>query len=480
MTFWGEVKDNLKNRVSSHNYDSWFRDIECLERDSDTVYLGVENPFLKAWIEENYLGLISDSIGAVTGRTYEVEIRVWDQQPQTLEAGDDAPDECAIDVAEDKAARVARLDAESAVTWPGRAEQSDSSKTDSGRRSPTASCDYEPESRDRTFDGFVSGPENEFAKEACCALGRKDTSFQLLYIYAGVGLGKTHLLEAIASGARRRGDDVRKLSSETFMNQMVRAIKANNMDVFRRQMRQGLDLFLLDDVQFLAGKEATQVELFHTLNALDASPAMVAITGNRAPASLEGMDDRLKNRLVGGLCVDIQPPGSQTRAKILRRKAEHRGVTLADDVVEFLANQLPANVRQLEGVVTRLVAKAELLDRTIRVPMVRKELERLDLDRQLGMTPVRIIETVAREFDVTASQLKGNGRKRKVTFPRQVAMYLAREHTDKSYPQLGEAFGGKDHTTVLAAFRKVNKRLEEGDNEMQKAVDRVESSLGLQ
>jgi chromosomal replication initiator protein len=491
---WDAALRDLEEKVRTDTFDFWFTSIEFGRHQDGTVHLVVDDEFFRAWIEENYLDLIEDSLTTVAGEPTRVEIAVEggdesddkdpeDQQVQLVEETDDRV-----------AARVGRIDDDDG-------EANDTSDPESARTSaPTPSSEpaAEPtpdegptdeQHRERvleaglnpryTFDEFVVGSSNQFVHAACVAVANKPAeSYNPLFIFGGVGLGKTHLLQAVGNRLLRNNPNLRvaNLSSEDFMNQVITSIRQEKMNEFRTEFRNRCDVLLIDDIQTIAGKDATQKEFFHTFNALYNSGKQIVITSDQPPQELPGVEERLASRFAWGLCADIQSPEMETRVAILEKKAAADDIELEDEVAIMLAKNIRSNVRELEGTLVRLSAQAKLTEQPITVEMAEDMLERMNIDHEVEVGVDKIIRATAEHFDITPTDIKGSRRTRAISKPRQYAMYLARKHTDHSYPELGRKFGGKDHTTVLAACQKLEDLVEE-DSEIADLMDELETEI---
>ncbi|MCB0029118.1 MAG: chromosomal replication initiator protein DnaA, partial [Anaerolineales bacterium] len=310
-----------------------------------------------------------------------------------------------------------------------------------------------------TFANFVVGPSNQLAHAAAQAVAEKPgSSYNPLFIYGGVGLGKTHLLQAIGHRCLEQGFSVCYVTSETFTNDLIAAIRQRRTEQFRSKYRT-TDVLLIDDVQFVAGKESTQEELFHTFNDLHREGRQVILSSDRPPKAMVTLEERLRSRFAWGLMADIQMPAVETRAAILRIKAESNGLHLSDDVIELMASAVRNNIRELEGALTKVIAYAQLTGVEIDRSLVERVLADL-IKRPRKVTVDRVLETVAQHYGVSEAALLGASRSRTVAFPRQIVMYLARTETDASLPQIGRRLGGRDHSTVLYGYEKINGLLE--------------------
>ncbi|NUN15325.1 MAG: chromosomal replication initiator protein DnaA, partial [Myxococcales bacterium] len=358
---------------------------------------------------------------------------------------------------------------------------SGSAETDSMRSVTPArpdhdQLDFSPHYR---FDTFVVGPSNQFAHAACQAVAESPArNYNPLFIYGGVGLGKTHLLQAIGNYIRLRKPSMRikYISSESYINELIHCIRNDRMDDFRRRYRAHCDVLLIDDIQFIAGKDRTQEEFFHTFNSLYSSNKQIVVTSDRVPQDMPGLEERLRTRFQWGLIADIQAPEVETRIAILEKKAERESIRLPEDVAMFLATNIKSNVRELEGSLIRLNAYATLIGADIQLPMAKNVLKDLLNESSKTISSEKIIRDVANFTDLKVADLKGPRRHKMVALPRMIAMYLCRELTSDSYPELGRKFGNRDHSTVINAVNKVEKLLVE-DPSVQKMVHQLRALI---
>jgi chromosomal replication initiator protein len=332
-----------------------------------------------------------------------------------------------------------------------------------------------------TFSSFVVGSSNQLPHAASVAVANAvGLKYNPLFIYGGVGLGKTHLLHAIGNGVRGQyaGARICYISTEQFMNEFVSSLRNNKMETFRRRFRKDLDVLLMDDIQFIAGKDGTQDEFFHTFNSLYDGNKQIVLTSDKYPQEIPELEERLRSRFQWGLIADIQPPEFETRLAILRKKAEDEGIPLPNDVALYLADSIKSNVRELEGSLINLAAHASLENRRIDISFARETLKKVIALHQTSLTVESVQQTVCKHFNVSLSDLRGPRRHRSIAFPRQVAMYLCRKVLNSSYPELGEQFGGKDHTTALAACRKIERLVTE-DVDVRSKVEALERLLHM-
>jgi chromosomal replication initiator protein len=454
---WDEAVDRLRSRVSPQNYDMWLRPIEVISFDGSTLRLRAPNSYVRLWFESNFL---SSLIAEIHELGHDVRIEF---EPDSTEARPPLPPD--------------------PVPEPLRVESS-------SPRIATAPPEIRPEevivapeaaslNPRYTFDTFVAGPSNQLAFAASqAAASSYPPKYNPVFVCGGVGLGKTHLLHAIGHQhlAHRPGSRIVYLSSERFMNEYVLAIKTGKMHDFRRNYREGIDVLLIDDVQFLAGKEGTQDEFFHTFNALHENHKQIVLTADRKPHEISDIADRLRTRFAWGLLADIEPPELEVRIAILRKKAAVEAVTLPDDVALYIASSIKSNVRELEGALIRLAAYASLSKRRIDLEFAQETLGAAITRPREIITVETIIKAVASYYGLKSSDIKSERRHKSVATPRAVAMYLARHHTKDSYPDLARAFGGKHHTTVISAVQKIIERLKD-DASLRSEIHAIEGMI---
>ena len=419
--------------LSADTYNLWFAPLRPVAMDAQHVTLEVANDFCEVWLKDNYLGLIQEVLGVASGRPLRVKFK-------TAETGG-APAQLEL-VKESSKAKISEPP-------PERPAQSASHETG-----------FNPKN---TFDTFVVGANNNFSYAAALAVAQAPgKSYNPLFLYGGVGLGKTHLLHAIGQHvvAQKKGARVAYVSSEKFTNEYIDGIQNNNLAKFRKKYRQ-TDVLLIDDIQFLAGKERIQEEFFHTFNALHESHKQIVLTCDRPASEIQNLEHRLVSRFEWGLVTDLQPPDIEMRVAILKKKADFMKVTLQDDVLNFLANRIRSNVRRLEGALIRVASYSSLTGRKLTLEVVEGLLrEILHEEGRYAISIETIQKKVAEHFDLRLSDMSSKRRPENIAFPRQIAMFLARQMTESSLSSIGESFGGRDHGTVLHACRLVKDRME--------------------
>lgn len=420
---WQATLGHLKMEMSKAAFDTWVRSTEFLSHDANTFTIGVQNAYARDWLESRLSSTVSRSLTGLMKSGQTVKFVVFQKD---LELPDeDAPMEFEASSYEDLPSNI------------------------------TINSRY-------TFENFVVGASNRLAHAACLAVAESPSrAYNPLFLYGGVGLGKTHLLHAIGNAAHRQHLQVQYVSSEEFTNDLINSIRTHTTASFRERYRRS-DVLLIDDIQFIAGKESTQEEFFHTFNTLHGQNKQIVVSSDRPPKAMVTLEERLRSRFEGGLTVDIQPPDLETRMAILRSKAERAGRQVPDEIVETIARQIQSNIRELEGALTRVLAFSDLSGLPLTIQLVGSALADL-LPQHSAMEPRVIVSTVATAFGVTPERMLGRDRSREIALPRQVAMYLLREVANISLPQIGQALGGRDHTTVMYACDKVADLIERDD-----------------
>lgn len=422
---WGEARELIKEKITHQTFDRWFSPIKFVELRDDRVLLEVPNKFFKNWVSEKYARLINDILKRLSGKEMTVSFVL-----PTVTASFKAPER--------------RVPSKGGTALP---------------QKTGLNLKY-------NFEDFVIGPSNRFAHAASLAVSESPAkAYNPLFLYGGVGLGKTHLMQAIGNkaGADIKGLKVLYISSEQFTIQLIGAIQNRTANKFRQTYR-NVDILLIDDIHFIRGKEATQEEFFHTFNALHDAHKQIVISSDRSPKDIPGLEERLVSRFEWGLVTDIQPPDLETRIAILRKKAERETIHISDDVTFFIAEKIKSNIRELEGALIRVVAYAKLMGGDMSVGLVKEVLKDMVLGDEVKVSVEHIQKKVVEYFNIRLSDIKGKKRSRAIVYPRQVAMYLARDLTDYSLPEIGGFFGGKDHTTVMHACEKISVDIKKNKN----------------
>ena len=426
---WCAAQETLREMLTADIYNLWFAPVQAVNLDADSISLLVANDFCELWLKDNYLPLIQEILKKITGRKLSATFLVATpgmngDPPSSIHSKQTTPEE----LVEKSAAPKENL--------------------------------FNPRN---TFETFVVGNNNSFAHAAALGVAQlPGKSYNPLFLYGGVGLGKTHLLHAIGQYivAHKKAARVSYVSCEKFTNEYIDAIQNKLLFKFRKRYRQ-TDVLLIDDIQFLAGKEGIQEEFFHTFNALHDAHRQIVLTCDRPVGQIQNLEHRLVSRFEWGLVTDLQPPDVETRIAILRKKEKSMGVALPDEIIAFIADRIRSNVRRLEGALIRSASYASLTGKQLTVPMVESLLrEVLHEEGRLVITIEVIQKKVAEHYDIRISDLTGKRRPENIVFPRQVAMFLSRQLTGNSLNAIGEAFGGRDHGTVLHACRLVQDRME--------------------
>jgi chromosomal replication initiator protein len=478
---WTRVLEALAHKLNDRTIDTLLRPLEALDATHDALgnvfFLQAPNEFSREWVSRNYEPLIQEQLQVVTGTTWSL---YWTVKPVAPSESNSSTVPNGISSNPPPPARKAPAPA---ARRPVAARSTTIHTGGSGLTIASPAPATGSISRGLhpkyTFEHFVTGPSNQLAHAAALASsGSAGRRFNPLFLCGGTGLGKTHLVNAIGHRILEQKHDARivYVSAEHFMNEFITSVKSGTMAEFRERYRNACDALLLDDVQFLAGKEQTQEEFFHTFNALYLQEKPIVLTSDVPPQDLEGIPDRLVSRFASGLVAEIYTPELETRVAILRKKAELEGILLTDEAAFTLANAIASNVRDLEGMLMKLAIKASLAGRSgVDVSMVS---EALRLPSRTSVSTVEDIQrAVCEHYRIRLVQLTGKDRHQEVALPRQVAMYLCRERLGTSFPQLGARFGGKDHTTVISAVNKIKKLLADG-HPVRSDIDAIATRLG--
>ena len=433
---WQHVLEHIRRNITEVEYHTWFERIRPLGIREGVLELAVPTSFALDWIKRHYAPLIQEALGLL-------------------------------------GAQVPRFDL---LVVPGAAQPV---QVDIFQAAPQADQGKSKLNPKYTFENFVVGPNNNLAHAAAVAVAESPgKAYNPLFIYGGVGLGKTHLMHAVGHSVAKRFPSLKieYVSTETFTNELINAIREDRMAEFRERYR-SVDLLLVDDVQFIAGKERTQEEFFHTFNALFEAHKQIILSSDRPPKDILTLEARLRSRFEWGLITDIQPPDLETRIAILKMNAEQRGLRIGEDVLEYIARQVTSNIRELEGALMRVVAYASLNGVELTRQVAAKALSDIFAPREVEVDPQEIVRVVAEHFGLRPEDLVGGGRRKEVVLPRQMAMFLVRELTRASLPEIGQLFGGRDHTTVLYAIQKVQE-LSESDREVQAILRALREKVG--
>ena len=422
-----KIKELLKPEVTKISYDTWILPLDIRSIDGDNIVFTTISEFQKDFIENKYRSLIFNTLRYITNKDWTFSVIDLSKEEQT--------DEIVIK------------------------DNTNTNTAEIETNKSTLNSKY-------TFETFVVGNSNRFAHAAALAVGNEPgKAYNPLFLYGGVGLGKTHLMHAIGNRILQNNNNTNVLyvTSEKFTNQLINAIKDNKNEVFRNKYR-SIDVLLIDDIQFIAGKERVQEEFFHTFNSLYEDGKQIILSSDKPPRDIQFLEDRLKSRFEWGLLADISCPDYETRLAILRKKAQDENVLIDDFILSDIANKIDSNIRELEGVFNKIVARASLIHSPITIELAENIINEFKYESEKVISCDFIKETVAKYFSINKDDLSGNKRSNDIAFPRQIAMYLCREIANMSFPQIGVDFGGRDHSTVMHACKKIEKEIKEKNN----------------
>ena len=423
---WEKSLEKIREKTSEQNFNTWIKPIQVLNIEENIINAAVPNKFIKDWLVENYKSLIEEIFSELGYLNYKLNISINSRMKRD-------PD---------------KVDEEIRIIEP---------------REKNEEIELSNINPKYTFDTFVSGPSNQFAHAAAQAVSNNPaTTYNPLLICGGVGLGKTHIIHAIGNEILKNNKKMKVCyySSEKFTNELINSLRHAKMDAFREKFR-SIDILLIDDIQFIAGKKSTQEEFFHTFNALYESHKQIVVTSDKFPKEIPDLEERLRSRFEWGLIADIQAPDTETKQAILKMKADQNKIDIPEDVIYFLANSVTNNVRELEGYLIRIGAYSSLTSTPINLDMAKNVLKDILTENSKEITIEKIQKFVAEHFQIKLSDLKSSKRLKNLVFPRQIAMYICRQLTELSYPEIGAKFGGKDHSTIIHAIKKIDRKIEE-------------------
>lgn len=440
---WDQTLTIIKAEMSEVSFNTWIKSCEPISISNDTIRISVPNSFTQDILEKRYKDLVANSIKSICSKLYKIEFLIASDIKSDETSKEDTPE-----LKKNKAVLI------------------------SDELSTTLNPKY-------TFDSFVIGNSNRFAHAASLAVAEAPAkAYNPLFIYGGVGLGKTHLMHAIGHYILDSNPNARVeyVSSEKFTNELINAIKDDKNEEFRNKYR-NVDVLLIDDIQFIAGKERTQEEFFHTFNALHDANKQIILSSDRPPKEIPTLEDRLRSRFEWGLIADIQVPDFETRMAILKKKADVEKLNVANEVMVYIATKIKSNIRELEGALIRIIAYSSLTNKEITVDLASEALKDIISKKQGKNITISIIQDiVASYFNLRIEDLKSQRRTRNIAYPRQIAMYLSRKLTDMSLPKIGEEFGGRDHTTVIHAYEKISENLNT-DESLQHTIEDITKKL---
>jgi chromosomal replication initiator protein len=445
---WHATLGELQLQMTKATFDTWVRPTHAIAYTDGEMTVGVHSPYAKEWLENRLQMTIARTVTGIVGRSVDVHYIVKDKnaarESSTLASSRFAP--AATPPSSESTLNAERAESEN------RAQPSRPRGDDVENRVAT------PLNPKYTFETFIVGNSNRLAHAATLAVAEHPgESYNPLFLYGGTGLGKTHLLHALGQHPSVRGKHVLYVSSETFTNELINAIRNQTTPEFRRVYRE-VDVLLIDDIQFIGGKEATQEEFFHTFNHLYAANRQIVLSSDRHPRAIPTLEERVRSRFEGGMITDIQPPDLEMRIAILRTKTDATGVAVPSEVLDFIAHKVQSNIRELDGALTRIIGYARLMNASLSVDLATNVLR--DIAHQQPITTEQVLNVVADYYHVDLADLTGRSRSKDIVLPRQMAMYLLREETSASLPQIGDVLGGRDHTTVMYAHEKMTEEIE--------------------
>mgnify|MGYP006423356983 CR=1 FL=1 len=457
---WKKTLENIKEKITNPSFNTWFSETKAVMTTTENqLVLQVPNNFIQEWIESQYTDLIEEILEDLTGNQWTLLLLTPKEVKKFKENKENNNEN--LDNEEDKKLEVVEETTEEDIMG-----------------SELKQDGFNPK---YTFETFVVGNSNRFAHAASLAVAEAPAkAYNPLFIYGDVGLGKTHLMQAIAHFILKNNPDYKVVyvSSETFTNELINSIKDDSTVDFRDKYR-NIDILLVDDIQFLAGKERTQEEFFHTFNTLHESNRQLIISSDRPPKEIPTLEERLRSRFEWGLITDIQKPDLETRIAILRKKADIENLTIPNEVVIYIANKIQSNIRELEGALVKVIAYSSLVDREIDVDLAREALKDLvnkKKNESIEVNIERIKKIIVDDYNLRMEDMQSKKRTQNIAFPRQIAMYLSRELTDFSLPHIGNEFGGRDHTTVIHAHNKIQEKIENEDdfsNKIERLTDTI-------
>ena len=441
---WQYILTEMQSKISKPSYETWLSKTEVKKLKRDTLSVEVPNEFTKNWLEQRYTDVINTLLFEMTGSKLSVKFEIEDEEDETF-------------------------------------EEEELEQKPKKSQSPEFQNMLNPK---YTFDTFVVGAANRFAHAASLAVAEAPAkSYNPLFIYGGVGLGKTHLMHAIAHYVREYHPDrkVIYLSSEKFTNEFINSIMENKAEFFRNKYR-NVDILLVDDIQFLAGKEQTQEEFFHTFNTLHEENKQIIISSDRPPREIPTLEERLRSRFEWGLITDISPPDLETRIAILSKKAKAEGLNdISNEVMLYIANQIDTNIRELEGALIRVIAYSSLVNRDINTQLATEALKDIIPNSRPRKITVKVVQKfISEKYNVTIDEMLSRKRTKSIAYPRQIAMYISRELTDLSLPKIGQEFGGRDHTTVIHAHKKISESIKQNpevETEINSYLEDIKSTI---
>ncbi|MBE6065657.1 chromosomal replication initiator protein DnaA [Clostridium cochlearium] len=443
---WDKTLNIIKGELTEVSFNTWIKSIEPIKIEHDTVFLSVPNDFTRGILDSRYKNLIINALKLITSKKYNIEFFITSEESAFTTIKENTN----LKIHNNERNNITTSDEMSAMLNPK-----------------------------YTFDSFVIGNSNRFAHAASLAVAEAPAkAYNPLFIYGGVGLGKTHLMHAIGHYILQNNSNIKVVyvSSEKFTNELINSIKDDKNEEFRNKYR-NVDVLLIDDIQFIAGKERTQEEFFHTFNALHEANKQIILSSDRPPKEIPTLEDRLRSRFEWGLIADIQAPDFETRMAILKKKADVEHLNIPNEVMVYIATKIKSNIRELEGALIRIVAFSSLTNKEISVDLASEALKDIISSKESNQVTIELIQDIVSSyFNLRVEDFKSARRTRNVAFPRQIAMYLCRKLTDNSLPKIGEEFGGRDHTTVIHGYEKISTALKK-DESLQKTIQELTTKI---
>ncbi len=440
---WQSILAEIQLNISQANFNTWFKNTQLVEYNGDNLTIAVPNTFTKEWIKNKHNGTIMEAVESLGEKVDEISYVIKKNKKEKKEV-----------------------------------EKEEVKENESQMEFEEFKVDQESNLNPKyTFENFIVGPFNELSHAAAYAVAENPGSvYNPLFIYGKVGLGKTHLLQSIGNEVKKSSKKVKYIPAQKFITGVVNGIRNGKMEEFKSRYKD-IDVLIIDDIQFLSGKEKTQEEFFHTFNELYEKNKQIILSSDRPPKSIRALTERLRSRFEGGMIADINFPDLETRLAILKTKAQERKIKIPDEVCEYIAKNIQKNIRELEGALNKLIAHHKLTGKKVTIETTKKVLKNLLESPTKNVSPDQIIKAVTKFYDISESDLKGNSRKKEIVKPRQVVMYLLREELEYSFPFIGKKIGGKDHTTVMYSHKKIKKKLEKEDEDMKEDITLIKQMM---
>ncbi len=445
---WQSVLGEIEITLSKAAFATWFNSTKIIRQEKQIIFIGAPDNFKKTWLEKKYDKLILKSIRKIKPEITQIQFEILKENKKS-----------------EKQKTIIKK-----IKYPN--------TTPSIFNSVNSETNLNPRYQ---FDNFVVGSFNELAHAACQAIiNNLGTLYNPFFIYGGVGLGKTHLIQATGNTIVKKYFDkkvkIKYVTADKFSNQLINALQKGNIEQFKNDYRDNIDVLIIDDIQFISGREKTQIEFFHTFNALYEANKQIIISSDRPPKAISTLEARLRSRLEGGMVADVSSPDLETRMAILKKKAEQKNITISEDIVEYISQNIKQNIRELEGALNKIIAVHQLNKTPLTKDLAKKILNKSANIQHKNITPKQIIQSVANFYEIKTGDLIKKSRRKEIARPRQIAMYLLREELNLSFPSIGEKLGGRDHTTVIYAHEKINQEIQNTDS-LRQEVDFIKEKI---